>query len=110
MQEQKIEVFKVYDSFASNTDSKYLVLVIYDISCNKKRGQIAKVLQSFGERVQKSAFESILNKNEYSKLIKKISKIIDEEDYLRIYKFTGNTEMIIWGQVKNIKEEDFLII
>jgi len=103
--------YHVFDEQAPVRIRKYLVLVIYDISCNRKRTKLAKLLESFGIRVQKSAFESILNKQEYLKLLKKITRVIDEaEDYVRVYKFTGSTEMKTWGKIGNLKEEDFIII
>jgi CRISPR-associated protein Cas2 len=37
------------------------VLVIYDIIKNKTRNKFAKVLQGYGFRVQKSAFEAIID-------------------------------------------------
>ena len=36
-------------------DQKYIVLVIYDIISNKQRVKMAKLLLSYGARVQKSA-------------------------------------------------------
>ena len=39
----------------------FLVLVIYDITDDKKRLKIAKILKSYGYRIQKSAFECNVN-------------------------------------------------
>ena len=51
---------------------KTLVLVIYDISNDKKRRELVKYLQSYGGRVQRSAFECIMTKKLYKNLIKDI--------------------------------------
>lgn len=110
MERQEYKFHKIYDSFSSYNNDHYLVLVIYDISCNKKRSKIAKILESYGDRVQKSAFEAVLDKQEYVKLIKRLSRLLDNEDYVRVYKFTGNTEMVTWGKIENIKDEEFLIL
>ena len=45
------------------TDKKYFVLIIYDISDNKRRNNMVKILSSYGFRVQKSAFEAMLKDN-----------------------------------------------
>ena len=61
-------------------------LLAYDMTDDKRRAQIAKLMESFGERVQGSVFEAYLNRPELDKLIKKALKILDEDsDSLRIY-------------------------
>lgn len=39
---------------------KRLVLIIYDIINNKTRSKMVKLLESYGRRVQKSAFEVLI--------------------------------------------------
>ena len=41
-------------------EKKVYVLIIYDIIENKKRTKLAKFLQGYGFRIQKSAFEAML--------------------------------------------------
>ena len=41
-------------------ERKYVVVIIYDISEDKQRLKMAKFLNSYGHRVQKSAFEACL--------------------------------------------------
>jgi len=111
MEHQEYKSYKVYDSFSSyNNGDNYLVLVIYDISCNRKRNKIVKILESYGVRVQKSAFEAVLDKQRCAKLIKRLGRLLDHEDCVRVYKFTGNTEVVIWGKIENVKDEEFLIL
>lgn len=45
---------------SSGTIGKMFVLVIYDISDNRRRASLAKILAGFGYRVQESAFEAML--------------------------------------------------
>ena len=66
------------------------VLVIYDIVNNKRRTKLAKCLQGYGFRVQKSAFEAMISERLYKKLIDEIPQMIDkEEDSVRIYRIIG---------------------
>ena len=91
-------------------DIKYLVVIIYDISDNKRRIKLSKYLQSFGFRVQKSAFEAIINKKTYNKLINGIPKQITYDDNVKVYKLSGSGEMLSWGITKGAEQEDFIII
>lgn len=61
-------------------------LFAYDIAEPKRLNRIAKILESIGERVQDSVFEAYLTEEEVQRLLKKVRKIMkEEEDSLRIY-------------------------
>ena len=45
------------DEFFVEDERRYIVLVIYDISENRRRARMVKCLERYGVRVQKSAFE-----------------------------------------------------
>lgn len=84
--------------FIAKSDKRYIVLVIYDIVDNKKRTRMVKCLESYGVRVQKSAFEAYLSKKKYEQLMKEASRIIDKEtDSLRVYLLANNTSVRSWG-------------
>ncbi|WP_296865631.1 CRISPR-associated endonuclease Cas2 [Thermosyntropha sp.] len=98
------------NSSITQKNSEFLVLIIYDISEDKKRNRLAKMLSNFGVRVQKSAFEAWLNQKQYDKLIMRLDKIeYDENDYLRVYKLTGFSEVKTWGNLGPTANDDFLI-
>jgi CRISPR-associated protein Cas2 len=61
-------------------------LVVYDITNDKNRTRLAKLLQQFGlERVQYSAFKGKLNQNDRDVLARKVNKYIkDEKDCIFI--------------------------
>lgn len=90
--------------------NKSLVVVIYDVSNDKRRTRIGKVLESYGFRVQRSAFECLLTKRGYEKMVKRLENIIAKDDMMRIYKLTKNADVRIWGKVKETKEDDVVII
>lgn len=106
------------DFFAEETEAMvkvgnrtYMVVVIYDITDNKKRYRMYKALLSYGERVQRSAFECHLTQRKYEKMIGDILPFIDEEsDLLRIYKLSGSTEVRMWGRIPATYDEDVIII
>ncbi len=84
--------------YIAHDEKRYIVLVIYDIVDNRKRYRMVKCLESYGIRVQKSAFEAFLNKKQYERLMKESSNIIDKnEDSLRIYLLANHTSVRSWG-------------
>ena len=71
--------------FEKQNDERIYLLIIYDISDNKRRTKLAKELEAYGERVQLSAFEFFITPKEYNVLIAKVNKLIKEEDSIKIY-------------------------
>ncbi|MGB3694456.1 MAG: CRISPR-associated endonuclease Cas2 [Spirulinaceae cyanobacterium] len=62
------------------------VIVSYDISEDKRRTKIHKILKSYGQWVQYSIFECKLTKTQYAKLRSRLNKLIDSEnDSIRFY-------------------------
>lgn len=59
-------------------ERKFIVLMIYDIVDNKRRNKMVKCLEAYGVRVQKSAFEALLNRRQYEKMLRESSILIDE--------------------------------
>lgn len=73
-----------------------LVLITYDVSTMDKAGrkrlrQVSKVCQNYGQRVQNSVFECVVDATEYLKLKSELLTLINTaEDSLRIYRL-GNS-------------------
>lgn len=88
----------------------FLVVVIYDVSDNKRRLKVSKVLSGFGKRVQKSAFECIINRKQYDMLLERLKKVIGEEDLLRVYKISGGADVKIWGDISLTEFEEDIIL
>lgn len=60
--------------------------ISYDVSNQKRRQKVAKVLKNFGIRIQYSFFECEFEKNELDDLRRKILEQINlDEDSLKIY-------------------------
>ena len=93
-----------------NVSNKVFVLIIYDISNNKIRTRFAKLLQGYGFRVQKSAFEAILTKKKYDKLIREIPGDVETEDSVKVYKIIGQGQVKTFGKIENMQQEEVIII
>lgn len=90
--------------------SKKLVLIIYDIVDHKRRSRMVKLLESYGNRVQKSAFEALLTVRQYNEVISRVSKIMDSEDNVRLYRLNSSNEIALLGKSDTIYEEEVIII
>ena len=73
-----------------------LVLVTYDVSTQTASGRrrlrkVSKVCQNYGQRVQNSVFECIVDSSQLLMMKLKLLEIIEEnEDSLRIYQLGNN--------------------
>jgi CRISPR-associated protein Cas2 len=62
------------------------VVISYDISEDKRRTKIHKILKSYGQWMQFSVFECDLTDTQYAKLRSRLRKLIkDDEDSIRFY-------------------------
>ena len=79
-------------------ERKFIVLMIQDIVDNKRRNKMVKCLEAYGVRVQKSAFEALLNRRQYEKMLRESSILIDEAvDSLRVYVLDDIIDVYTWG-------------
>ena len=68
-----------------------MVLITYDVSTQSPTGQkrlrnVAKQCKNYGQRVQNSVFECVVDPTQFAELRGKLEKIIDkEQDTLRYY-------------------------
>jgi CRISPR-associated protein Cas2 len=64
-----------------------LYVVCYDISNDRRRRKLDKLLKGYGQRVQESVFECDLDTNKLVELEEKITRRIEpEDDSVRIYR------------------------
>jgi len=96
-----------------------LVLVTYDVettsaSGRKRLRQVAKLCTNFGQRVQNSVFECVVDPAQFTDLKFRLEKIIDKEkDSLRFY-FMGSNwsrriEHIGAKRSYNPEEDTFIV-
>ena len=68
------------------------VLIAYDVATEKDDGKrrlrkVAQVCKNYGQRVQKSVFECLVDHPQYEQLVRELVYCINEkEDNLRIYR------------------------
>ncbi|MFL2061120.1 CRISPR-associated endonuclease Cas2 [Marinilactibacillus psychrotolerans] len=94
-----------------------LVLVTYDVSTEsvggtKRLRKVAKTCQNYGQRVQNSVFECIVDSTQFETLKIELEQIIDKEfDSLRYYRLGNNYQAKVEhiGAKETLKIEDPLI-
>jgi CRISPR-associated protein Cas2 len=89
------------------------VVTCYDIPDNRRRNQIAQVLEGFGYRVQESVFECEATSEQFSKMKQRISKKAKpDEDSIRYYILCADcvkrVELFGLGELK--KPEPFFVV
>ena len=90
-------------------ERRCIVLVIYDITNDKRRTKMVRCLERYGVRVQKSAFEAFLTERKYDELVARTTHLIDPyTDSLRIYLLANHTSVRSWG-VGDRHVEDIII-
>ncbi len=110
MEVRLLDDYFKFDETEQEEKRKYLVVVIYDVIDNKRRNRLAKYLKRFGFRVQRSAFECVLDSKNYKKLTGGIAKYITAEDLLRVYKLAGNADVQVWGSVQKTEVDEVVIV
>ena len=89
------------------------LVISYDISDDKSRQRVAKILGNFGQRVQYSVFECDLSKDELNKLITQLENIInDSTDSIRYYRICKlcKDEVRVIGKGEIYMELPYVII
>jgi CRISPR-associated protein Cas2 len=94
------------------------VLIAYDVATEKEDGKrrlrkVAQVCKNFGQRVQKSVFECLVDQAQYEQLIRDLVKCIaEEEDNLRIYQLREPKEQYCrhFGVKPSVNFEDPLVV
>jgi CRISPR-associated protein Cas2 len=87
-------------------------IVSYDIPNDRKRNKVAKTLLNFGDRVQYSVFECILDEKQLEKMTSKLGTIISDEDSVRIYALCAKCQGIVkvLGKGSVTKDENVFIL
>lgn len=68
------------------------MVIVYDIEKNSKRTKVSKILEQYGNRVQKSVFECHLSNKETDELKNTFSKMnFEDSDSIRFYSLEADS-------------------
>ena len=99
-----------FDIKDSPENDHVFVLIIYDITDNKKRLKLSKMLLGYGFRIQKSAFEAIISKRKCRELLERLPAYASAADSIRVYKIIGKGQVASFGRKEENTNEDVIII
>lgn len=88
-------------------------VVLYDIRDAKRLRKVAKIMESYGVRVQKSVFELIAPVDVIERLRYRIQKVIQLEDYvlyINICEEDWQKQMKFGSKSTGYEEKDFYIL
>lgn len=95
-----------------------LVLITYDVNTETTAGKrrlrkVAKVCVNYGQRVQNSVFECLLDASQYAMLKAKLMEVIDlKMDSLRFYQLGNNYKSKVehFGCAPLLAQDDVLLV
>ena len=102
--------FEIFSFEEPKQKEEAFSLLIYDIVDNGKRTRFAKLMEGYGKRVQKSAFEIRIDKKKFKELLSRIPAYVSNEDSIKLYKIRGNGEVYCWGNAKPEISEEVIIV
>ena len=94
------------------SQTKMLTVFCYDVSGNRNRNRLAKILESYAIRVQKSVFEARLTAKEAERISKLCATELDQGDSLRVYSIdmAGYRRTKTYGSAVILQEQEFLLV
>jgi len=91
----------------------HFVVVSYDISSDRRRSRVCKLLKDYGERVQYSVFECLLRPDDLKRLRERLKPLlVPEEDDVRFYRLCENCrrKATVWGRKKRRQWEKAVVV
>ena len=88
-------------------------LICYDITDDRRRTRVAKLLEAYGLRVQKSVFECVLDERHRERLQARLLKLLDpRKDQLRFYPLSDRcrSQVAILGIQPKFAIDDISIV
>jgi CRISPR-associated protein Cas2 len=89
------------------------VTIAYDIRDDRRRDQVAKLLEDHGTRVQYSVFDCFLDERELQRLRRRLEAVVlPEEDSVRFYRLCQRccAAIEVLGQGRVLDDDQFRIV
>jgi CRISPR-associated protein Cas2 len=88
-------------------------VVAYDISDNRRRTRLFKLMKGYGVHTQFSVFECDLTDIQYARMLVGISELVlPDEDNIKVYQVCKSClrSMHLFGKAKSLSKPDCIII
>lgn len=80
--------------------------VVYDITCDKERRRVDKILKGYGFRIQKSVFECRLSKRSKIQLEEKLTSLNIKTGFIKMYRLVFSSVSSTIGNSTQISHDD----
>ena len=90
-----------------------MVIVCFDVSCDRRLRRVSRELGNFGARVQRSVFECHLEEGQLDELKRRLARLIDEDgDHVRYYPLCQKDvdAVVVDGPGAVTADSDFLLV
>lgn len=86
----------------------WLRVFTYDVSSNKRRRKVSRILEDQASRVQLSVFEGRLSDHSVKKIVERIEGLLEKGDSLRVYSIGKNGERYcrVYGDGVPVEKEN----
>lgn len=91
-----------------STYGKYIVS--YDITSQRERSRVSKILVGYGFRVQKSVFECLLSPAAKVRLIDELDRLELQTGFIYIYRVSKVSKRVGLGRVPPSADNDFAFV
>ena len=81
--------------------------ICYDISNDRERSRVEKILKGYGFRAQKSVFECKLTRSGKTSLVTALSKLEIKTGSVKFYRVYGGAERVVVGQPAPSPDDGF---
>lgn len=101
---------------SSPAETKYYVLVFFDITNSKKYRLLMRILKRYATRIQKSVFEAHLKPRQIKEMTDAIQRLMsseryfDPDDNIRIYRISARCDVTVFGACGAGEAEDDIFI
>jgi CRISPR-associated protein Cas2 len=89
-----------------------LAVICYDISSNRQRARLHRVLKEYGLNTQKSIFECEVDRSALLEIVREAQQLINPEtDSFRIYRICAQCQkqVVVSGLGLKVENLDFMI-
>ena len=72
--------------------------VVYDISCDRERARVDRLLRGYGFRVQKSVFECRLTRRQRDELVRRLERLGLRTGFVKVYRLDYCSDRPVVGR------------
>lgn len=80
--------------------------IVYDLTDDRERARVDRIIKGYGFRVQKSVFECRLTRGDRRSLIAALERLRLLTGSVKIYRIYGGTESVVVGAPMEDRDDD----